>query len=306
MASAEIYRYSGEGDRYGLSGIDGHLTYVATIDAMGDDPVEPVAALMPIGTPHPQRTRSSLVVYDYAKRRQMDDPLVWLVDVIFESRHKADIGGWRIEVDIGGGTQHMTRDLNGVFIGSKVFRPVKEEETPTHYTKVAEPINGSTVLQLIETDAIHPAPYDCEGDDMTFAFSQTCPRMTMQMIRVAHMYRRTVNSVTFESWPKHTVLCLGATIREVPAIMPGQQETGLVYPTRLLFSVSTEGWRDIVRYSTWIDDKGNESLIFQSVEGPPTPEQAEPVHTTHPVRGEANFYDLMKLLGGSTPKRDTE
>lgn len=306
MASAEIYRYSGEGDRYGLSGIDGTLTYVATIDAMGDDPVTPVAALMPLGTPHPQTTRSSLVVYDYAKRRQLDHPLVWLVDVIFASKHKAEFGGWRIEVDIGGGAEHMTRDLDGALIGPKVYRPAKDDETPTHYTTVAEPINGSTTLALIETAAIRPVGYDREGDEMTVTFYRTCPTMTAVMIRSAGFFRRRVNNATFEGWPKHTWLCTGIQIREMPIIISGQRDTGLAYPTRLVFRVSETGWRTIKRYSTWIDDHGNESLIFPSVEGPPTPEQQEPVHVVHRVRGEANFYQLMALLGGtSTPsKRD--
>lgn len=294
MASAYEYTGSGTGERQGLSGLDSTLTYVSTLDTPTDDPAGPVKAVMPIGSKHPRPAFSGLVVFDYIPRR-MQNPLSWIVDVVFAPQYAPEFGGWRVEIEGSSEIEHITRDLDGKLIGMKYYRPAEDEETPTHYCALAKPVNGSTNLLLVETEAVKPSGHDSMGGVTTLTLVRTLPNMTMATMRNLDNRKAHINDAAFRQWPKHTLLFHSYSIRETTGFNAGQRLSGLVYPCRLSFLVKLDGWETIERYSTWIDDEGNESFIWKSYDGPP-PEDDAPVSDTFRVQPETNFEAMLAML----------
>lgn len=321
MASAYQFRDSGVGDKRGLDMLDATMTWVATIDAVGDDPIVPVQIESPLGMYHPQGARgqsfAGLIVVGYAKARQLT-PLKWLIDVIYGSKHKSLFGGWLTEVQSGSGTEHITRDLDGKLIGPKVYVPHQLPSFPletteaTHQTILAKPIivvdesgvsSPTTILELTETeDVVKPVGYDRMAGPTTLIFSRTLLSMSMSIIRNVDSYKFTINHSLFADWSRGMLLFANYNIREAIGSVPYQDNPGLIYHVRLVFLINRKGWETIERFSTWIDDEGNESVIYRVDQ----PEEGPPALTleseTYRVFEKADFVQLLGIVAGTASK----
>lgn len=310
MARAYEHDSSADGDVVGLDRIDSSLTYVSEIDAPDDNPLEPVAVLLPIGHPHPRPEKSGLVVQRYVQRRT-ENPVIWFVDIIFDFPGRAGFAGWLMHTTYGEESVRRFNDLDGKIIGPWAYKPVPTT-TPTEF--YAQTLKGRVHLHRPEREVRRRIGMDVFAGTGTFVLTRTLLGLTASRLRAVHPMMHTANASRFNGWHPGELLFRRAILRE--EIAPGDpfsRKTGdFVYPVELHFSIKLpsddepDGWPTIRRLDFFTDDENNESLVMRIAElpgepGPPAPD--EPVSELFRRYRLMEFRDILAVLeGGVVPR----
>jgi len=310
MAEVTETRDSGDGNRTGLHGMSASRTYHVRLDSTQtddytqaldneDDPISPLVARLPPGTPHHVSGFSPLIVTDYEiVERHFERPSDYIVKVVYDHPLVPDnpsLEGWSIRITSATETAQMTRDLDGLWVGGHAYRvPETPEEGPpepsTHY---ADTTNGRTAL--VQTAAVNPHPLDYFKAVSGMVITGTAYTLTANQMRDARSYVAKANSGLFYGSAPGHMLCLSVdvTARPADAQIEVQSDLKIAYDVTLEFIHSDE--ESFVYQYIWDfyeDDKGSEGPVY------PNNSQSQ-VSRRFRVYRTANFYDLMRLFSSS-------
>jgi len=301
MAQAYLHETSGDGDVIGVDRIEGTLTYVSLLNYAGDDPIAPVAELMPINQPHPDQVNFPGTVAQRYVRHRTESPLCWLVDVIFDFPDRAGFAGWLIDVNFGEETVRRYRDLDGKVVGPHVYLPVPTDPIgPSPY--YANTASGQVRLARGESDARSKGGMDILVGATSVILSRTLHRMSVSTLAFLDANIMACNQSPFLAWAPGELLFRAAVIREEPGPMDAAHgaRRPLVYPTELHFSVrrpnddEPEGWRLLRQMDTYVDNVGGESVIYGADD--------KPVIEEYVRYRQIDFYGLFQALEGAPAK----
>jgi hypothetical protein len=307
MANVYEHAESRSNDARGAGRLDSRRVYVAELATTAEEPTEEVEAEVPRFSEHPDSRWKGLIATEYSKR-PTHNPLVWFVDITYATPARIGHADWLTRVSFNQTTEHITRSLptaehpNGKIIGPYAYAKMTEAGPGAYTTETLK--DGEIELYRVHNaqGGVRKAVgADVPGKAITISLHRTLNSMTAAIIRKVGKYVATANKYEFMGWEPGRLLFSDFLIEELDGQRSGQRQSGLVYPTELVFAATSkrEGWTTLTMYDTFIDSEGNESVIMDRT----VPDEASaPASDTFKTLERTNFDDMLRCVEGKSPR----